>query len=351
MAIATRVGVRNRDTTLKRLKAALLGLTGVGETYLQNLQDDQRFELVALGDPDTDAIKSASQTYSICCFEDCRSLIVETIRTGLDVLFVALEPYQSIEFVALAARNSVAVYHKPPFARSVVEGRQLIQQFEQNRTPFVVSRLWPVEPAIERWGPLQDLLGPVFCACATIQTTDTTTGWRGDQVRSGGGVLLNGAYEQINLLVHLCGIPQSVYAGCSRCMVHGETRNYDTEDAVNVILNFTHERTGSISARRGVLQSSVNALVNGTHGTLNIQPNRIEFTPTDGSKSRRTKFDVDQIMNKEISAFATVCLGDVCSMITPAKDHLSTLAVIEAAYLSAKTGQPESPQQFLNDLQ
>jgi len=336
---------------LKRLKAALLGITGVGEMYLHKLQEDQRFEVVALGDPDTDAIKLATQAYPIRCFEDCRSLIVETIRTGLDVLFVALEPYQSVEFVTLAARNSVAVYHKPPFARSVVEGRPLVQQFDENRIPFVVSRMWPVEPAMARWGQLHDLLGDIFCASATIQTTDSTTGWRGDQARSGGGVLLNGAYEQIHLLVQLCGIPQNVYAGCCRSRIHGDTRNYDTEDAANVIFNFSNERTGSISARRGASQSRISALVDGTNGTLNIQPNRIEFTPVDGSKSRRTKLDVEPFIAREISAFATVCLGDVCSMITPAKDHLATLAVIEAAYLSAKTGQPESPQQFLNDLQ
>ena len=50
----------------------------------------------------------------------------------------------------------------------------------------------------------------------------------------------------------------------------------------------------------------------------------------------------------ELGAFATVCMGDVCTSLSRTEQHLTTLAAIEAAYLSAKTGAPESPQQFIN---
>ena len=80
-----------------------------------------------------------------------------------------------------------------------------------------------------------------------------------------------------------------------------------------------------------------------------MRRDRVEWTPLDGGKSRQSKIGVDQSIAREISAFATVCLGDVCTMMSMAKQHLPTLAVIEAAYLSAKTGAPESPEQFMID--
>lgn len=331
------------------MKVALLGLTGVGEMYLNLLREDQRFDLIAIGDTESDVLKSISDSISIRCYDDMRSLIVESARSGLNAIMVALEPFQSVEYLHLAAKYNVAVYHKPPFARNVQEARKLIKPFQEKNLPFVISQLWPVEPKVARWGRWEDLLGYTYCASGHVQTTDLPTGWRGDRLRAGGGVLLNGAYEQTHFLIQRFGTPQTVFARCCRAYPTSETRNYDTEDAVTVVFDFDNDRTAGLTAWRSNPTAQINVSITGTSGILHVQQHKIELTSTVKNKTRRAKIDTASSIASEMGALATVCMGDVCTSLSHGDQHITTLATIEAAYLSAKTGAPESPQQFLND--
>ncbi|MHC4698278.1 MAG: Gfo/Idh/MocA family protein, partial [Planctomycetota bacterium] len=233
---------------MEQQRVALIGLAGVGGDYLAALRSEDGFDLVAVADTNREVLRQQVKPASggsLGVYEDYRSLIVETAHAGLDLLFVALEPFQSIEFVELAASRGIGVFHKAPFARDVEEARRVIAQFEAHGCPLAVSRSWQhdcglmessAHPIRNPRKNLSELIGRVHAAAAIVRTADGADGWRGDRGRAGGGVLLNGAYEQVDMLISLLGVPESVYAQCSFQGAPGAVRKYDTEDAATLSL-------------------------------------------------------------------------------------------------------------------
>ena len=322
---------------MKPTKVALAGLGSTGLDYLDILEGSDRFEVVAIADSDQAVLRGHDLRGSFHIYEDYRSLIVESVHVGLDLLVVATESHHSIEFLSLAVDRGLAIFHKPPFARNLQEGRMLVERFETANCPFVIAREWhrdgwPTDPKT-----LAQRAGHVHTALGEIATRDEPNGWRGDSLRAGGGVLLNGAYAQVDLLVALLGMPDSVYAVCGFARAPGETLNYDTEDIALLLLRWGSDRSATLAARRGVTPGKWHVMLAGTRGTL-VWPGA-ESSP-DGEEE--DAHHTDGIADQMSSVFGMAESG-VRRAISTAKDHLATLAVIDAAYLSAKTGTAEVP--------
>ena len=318
-------------------KVALAGLARTGLEYLDVLLDGDLFEVVAVADSDPAVLRERDMPGSISVYEDYRSLIVESALAGLDLLVVATEPYQSAEFLPLAVDRGISVFHKPPFARSLQEGRSLVARFEAADCPFLIAREWHRDGWPTDAETLANRAGHVFTAMGQIATGDEPGGWRGDSVRAGGGVLLNGAYAQVDLLVTLLGLPASVYAVCSFARAPGETLNYDTEDTAILLMRWGSDRSATLVARRGVMPGAWQVTLVGTSDTL-VWPTVSSGDDEDGHDEQSTAGIAFQIRSAA-GIFETV----VRRSDLTARDHLATLAVIEAAYLSAKTGAPEVP--------
>ena len=72
----------------------------------------------------------------------------------------------------------------------------------------------------------------------------------------------------------------------------------------------------------------------------------------DGAETRSSQAAPKSTYNAQIEAFAQALLTGAKTGPCAASTHLATVAVIETAYLSARTGEPESPQHLyhLHDL-
>lgn len=324
-----------------------MGLAGVGADYLAAIRSDDQFDLVALADTDPQVLRRHSEGTPVRAYEDYRSLIVETAHSGLDLLFVTLEPFQSLEFVDMAAARGIGVFHKAPLARNVGEAQRLVRRFAESECPLVVSRPWQFEPAFSRLEPLTELAGHVYAVSAVAATADSPLGWRGDSVRAGGGVLLNGAYEPLDILVHLLGLPEMVYAQCGLAVPPGTPRNYDTEDAAIVSLRFRGGQIGSVTAVRGAAEASWHIILTGADRTVELRPDRIMVSPHRGGIAECHTVQTGIRVAPAVSAFGAARLCGAAMSASAARQHLPTMALIEAAYLSAKTGAPESPERFI----
>ncbi|MCH8148064.1 MAG: Gfo/Idh/MocA family oxidoreductase, partial [Planctomycetes bacterium] len=253
---------------MKSRKVALAGLTRTGLDYLDILRDGDLFEVVAVADSDPAVLRECDIAESVSAYEDYRSLIVESAHSGLDLLVVATEPHQSSEFLPLAVERGIPVFHKPPFARSLQEGRSLVARFEAADCPFLISREWHHDGWPTGADMLENRAGYVHTAVGQISIGDEPGGWRGDSLRAGGGVLLHGAYVLVDLLVTLMGVPDSVYAVCSFARAPGETRNYDTEDNALLLMRWGANRAATLVARRGGRGGAAQVTLVGTNDTL-----------------------------------------------------------------------------------
>lgn len=343
-----------------------MGAGGAGAEYLAAIRSDQRLALQAVADTSADVLRKHAEPLGVRTYQDHRSLLAECAQTGLDLLVVALEPYESLPFVEMAATRGIPVLHKPPFARNLREGDRLVDLFEGRDCPFVVSRSWQNEPA---FSPLMELARPVtevLLATAHVHTTDTAAGWRGDAGRAGGGVLLNGAYEAVDLLVHLLGQPETVYARCATAPVlthpgerhalyeyesrrpapadtYRSSRTHDTEDVALASMDFGRLGIASVTALRAAPEAEWRVALMRADTLFELNTERMTITSRDGGEPQRYTVWTKHPVSHTLGAFASFLLGEKPVVTSTAREHLATLAAIESAYLSAKTGEPESP--------
>ena len=127
----------------------------------------------------------------------------------------------------------------------------LVERFETAGRPLVVARWWQHDPAMRNHVLNGTITADAFAVSIVLATADRPAGWRADRGRAGGGVLLNGAYGHVDLLVHLLGTPESVYAQTHRLDFLPGASVYDTEDVAHVVLRFEGGRGAVLSAWRG----------------------------------------------------------------------------------------------------
>ena len=264
---------------MEPLKVALLGLRGEGSAYFSAIRSSELYELVAVGDRDAERLRRCCEATPIATYQDFRSLVVENAPRGLDAIFVALEPFESQDFLKAAAERGVPVFHKAPLARTAADARSVAGWFEKAGAPLVVARPWAFEPAYRDLAGIEELIGRVYTATVSIRTTAGADGWRGDSVRAGGGVLLNGAYEPLDLIVHLMGRPECVGAYCNRAVPPGRACSYDTEDAAQASLWFSETRTATVSAFRHAARVTQVITLAGDRGTLDLTEKKSVFEP------------------------------------------------------------------------
>lgn len=341
---------------MKRLKTALLGLRGVGADYLDALCGDDQFELIAVGDTDARAQADRLAELSVRHYTDYRSLVVETASAGLDLLVVALEPRESIAFVTLAASRGVHVFHKAPFARGVDEGLEIIRHFADHKAKIVVARPWEFDPALAPLASLEQLVGQVYAATAFVTVSPGSGGAYGTIETVGDGTLLHEAYEVIDLLVHLLGRPESVYAQRAAAA--------RTHEAVVMTLRFADELVGSVAVlggstdrQAGSTATSWTVTLAGTKATATISPGALLVSSHEGGGSTaragkvESTFKASLPVSRALSAFGGALLSGVAEVKGAAEKHLATVATIEAAYLSTRTAAPEAPGRLLGSIQ
>lgn len=320
------------------VKVAVVGLSPTGERYLKILHQSEGFEVCAVADADAANRRRLDPGGRYRVYEDCRSLVLETSRAGLDVMVVALEPYQTRDILPLAADQGIAVFHSAPFARTVREGRQIVERFEGRGVPLVVAREWSHHGLPRAGSDFLNHPDHIYTVIADIEVACNALGWRGDAARAGGGVLLNGAYEVVDWLVAGLGLPEAVYAVCGFAQVPGTTRSYDTEDHVAMVLRLSGDRSVTLTVRRSERTNDRRITVVGTNGTL-IHTGNVPGQAADD----QMEADADVELLTQVGAVAVPGTDKPSA----AREHLSALAVIEAAYLSARTGSPEVPSRFL----
>ena len=325
---------------MARLNATVLGLPDAGAELCAAVAADPVLELVAVADRDKARSQEAGARFGVPTYEDYRSAVIEP-EAG--VVIMALPPYERPEYLRLAAGRGLAVYACGPPLANVETAVEVARLFSEAGVPFVVSRFWQSEPAYAPLGEIETWAGRLFSANVNvISPAGDLQGWRGDSARAGGGVLLNDAYDQVDALVAVFGMPEEVYTVMPTTSDPNEMRSYDTEDAATVLMRFSAGRVATINCRRIGDQRYWRYRLHGTRATAWITPEEMVIADAEGRAPVSSKVRTKNRYAPGVSAFGRE-LTSGARIVSPLEEHLVTLAVIRTAYLSAKTGQPESP--------
>jgi predicted dehydrogenase len=353
------------------LKVALAGAGDLGGKCLDALAQEACWTLVGLSDQNARAGEKAAATAAVPFFRDHRLLLTQ-LRP--DVLIVATPAGPAVELVRLAVQMKVQVIKAAPLARTLEEAVGLVKNAEAAGQS--ISVLAPRRASASYRGLIQGAagLGRVFLARAVqMFNWGGPFGWRGDQASAGGGVLLEAGYEMIDLVVWAMGLPEEVYAVTGRqgrphmVQAGGDVESlgvYDTDDTAVATLRYGGGAAANIIVSWAAAPATEFVSLHGQAGSAEARPTECIFRDSSGKVLQRIAADdrpvsllAEQLKEMEQALSSAAAAGHqtpategaaaLPRVPCSAREHLLTMAVLEAAYLSDRTGQPEHPPRLL----
>jgi len=335
-----------------KLKTAILGLNEGGQLLLKVASQIDCLQIRAVADRDVNVAERFAAEYECVAFDDYRQLI---IQNQLDCLLVAAGMHSCDEYVRMAMKKKFNILKLAPAARNFEEAAEFVRLGEDENIQFAIAnpgrfarsflalREYLQESQIE-----QVFLISVFCSVGDQKHP----GWQNDPKLAGGGVLLHNCYQVIDQILLNFGIPQQVYSLNTNQAQDKQQRLYLTEDTAVVTMKFSDTFIGNLiaSRRAGIGRKQELLKVYGKDKILTVTDKRLMVSDGLGQVSEEFEYDEDELvcMTELLKNFALSILSpDKNKLCSSGRENLQDMAVIESAYLSARTSMPEEPARVL----
>ena len=339
-----------QDMSEKRLKTAVLGLDERGRVLLEAVSRTDYFQLQAVADKDSRLVEKIAAEYKCAAYDDYRQLV---IQNQLDCLLVAAGMYSCDEYIKTAMKKKFNVLKLAPAARNFEEAAEFVRLAEDENIKFAIGN---TNRFVQSFLALRQFLQEgrieqIFLITAVCNFGDQLhPKWQTDPKLAGGGVLLYNCYEIIDQLIWNFATPQQVYSLNTNTADDRQQRFYLTEDTAVVTMKFSDTLIGNLMASKAFGTRLEFLKVYGKNKILTVSNTRFSVSDGLGQVSEELEYDDDEIrcMTKLLVNFALSILEpDKNKLRGSGRENLNDMAVIESAYLSARTGMPEEPGRIL----
>ncbi len=341
----------------EKLPVAVIGACGFGGRTVEALRQAAGVELVGISDRDTTAIDALGEQFGIPAYDDNRSLLAETQPAAV---FLSVPPAAAPDIIAACAQRKIHVWKELPLARDLDEGLSMVRMMDAAGLKFAVGTQQRFAAGYSRARELisEGRLGEIFLARAHYMFNwGGELGWRGDAASSGGGALLELGYHPVDMLTWLIGVPDDVYglSICGHRFAESDQALYDTDDTAAAILRYPAGCMATVVTTRQSGPMREKLSLHGSEGSLSVGQDTCVLRDVDGNvldlpENPPAPLDV---FRRQVESFTKAVATDAKRYECSGWENLLNLAVIEAIYLSARTGQTESPIKLLKarDLQ
>ncbi len=342
-----------------KLKIAVLGLDEGSKVLLEALGQNDYFEIQAVADKDTNLVESVADECQCAAYDDYRQLIIEMdSRAGvndINCMLVAAGIHSCDEYVRMAMKKKFHIFKLAPAARDFEEAVEFVRLAEDMDIKYAIAnprrfaRSFIALREFLQQGRIEEIfLVTAFCSVGEQPYTD----WQTDPKLAGGGVLLHNCYWIIDQLVSNFGMPQQIYALHTNQAHDKQQRLYLTEDTAVVTMKFADTLVGNlVASRRGSIGPREEFLkLYGKDKILTVSNKRLTLSDGLGQTEEELEYDDDELfcMTEQLKNFAKSILSpDKNKLCSSGRENLPDMAVIESAYLSARTGFPEEPAKVL----
>ncbi len=334
--------------TTSILTAGILGLDKNGQLLLEAAHRSGYFHIQAVADLDHQRVEKIAAEFKCDAYTDYRQLIVQN---QLDCLLVAADIHTCDEQLRTAFKKKFNVLKLAPPARNFEEALDYVQMAESEKVRFAIanparfmsSHLTARE--LIRQGHVKQ---PYLLVAQCVGSDMGRCPWQADPKLAGGGVLLHNCYQTIDEILSNFLPPVQVYALTTNQAPDKQQRLYLTEDTAVVSLKFTDALTGSITAMRRRDTGSTETVLHiyGKDALLTVTDDEVRLRIHAELEERVWQFGETEhdVMARLVSSFArSLQTPDEYELISSAAENLKNMAVLDSAYLSARTGFPEEP--------
>lgn len=351
---------KDKDNTM--LKFAVIGIGRMGFRHAYNLYKHNiaGVKLVAVCDESQEARDKAKKFKGVGIYEDYKEMLE---KEKLDGVVIATPHYSHPEIAKYTIEHGVHTLIEKPVAVTTKAAKELIECAE--RCPDIkvgvsfnqrTNRMYKYAKKLIESGDLGEVQRVNFTATHWYrsQAYYDQGGWRATYVGEGGGCLINQCVHQIDALINIVGLPESIIS-----TMHTKDRKINVENEATALLKYkdfdciftasTHEIKGTncleIACDKGKLvigkyimkvykhksQKEVNATTTSGYGA------------TPSFKSYKTYGFITGLKDlvigqqaRSIRAFVKEINGTGKQLAT-LQDGLNTMEIINGIYLSSWT--------------
>lgn len=336
-----------------KLKTAWLGLNPRTAGLLESVCATGLYEIISIADSNYAGASKAAQIYNCTAFDDYRQFI---LQNQPDVLIVAEPISRCVEFVKTAIGKKCHILKLIPTAMNFELAAEFFELIKKNNVRYVTAAPARFAPGYERLVDFlrtknrKDFYFVNICATFGGDFFQPIASCAQTQRSSGRGVLLNECFELISLLVENFAMPTQVYALLTNQSPDKKAKQYFGEDTITASLVFRDGLIGTFLAARQTGSGSVAPIrIYGSKQNIIAAPNYLAIYDENNNLISENKYPLsaEKCIAEMFIDFGRALLEpDKYKMRNGFRLDLATMALIEAAYLSAKTGMPESPGRF-----
>jgi predicted dehydrogenase len=335
-----------------KLRTAVLGLAEAGRLLLKAAAETGHFQIQAVADRDTKVAERLAGQHECAAYDDYRQLV---IQNELDCLLVAAPMHSCDEHVRAAMKKKCNVLKLAPAARNFDEAAAIVRLAEEQAVKFAIANPYRFAGAfialrefLQEGRIEQAFLVTAFCNLGD----QSSASWHTDPKLAGGGVLLRNCYGIIDQIVWNFAVPQQLYALNTSRAQDKQQRLYLTEDTAVVTMKFSDTFVGNIVAFRQPREGPDQELLKiyGKDKVLTVSTTQLSLADSLGKIREKRRYDDNPLgrMAQVLENFAlSIKQPDKNRLYSSGRENLKNMAVIEAAYLSARTAFPEEPATIL----
>ncbi len=279
-------------------------------------------------------------------FDDRRVLLAQA---GVNAVLLVVSPRTGQELADEAVAAGVHVWRPPPLATSFAPAADHLRRVLAGHSTYRVSSLVDRgAEALRRTLTHPQGVVPAFSTLRLRTPGPPPASWRVSQKEAGGGVLCTDGYELLELLVAARGLPQSVYCQRAHCHRRQGEPPRETESVALAVVRYGDGELALIEAAWDAEPPVAELLLEGPSGRIQFVPGAARVLSLDGQSLANLAWGGPTWLTEELERFAAgVRSGRGGGELAPSLErHLAVSALLEAAYLSSRTGQPEDPRRL-----
>jgi len=224
-----------------RLRVGLLGCGGIAARHAGAVAAlGERMELAGCCGRDLDRTRAFAGQHGAIAYVDLDTMIDD----GIDLMIATLPPYNRHGEIEHAAQRGVHLLVEKPIALDMDAATRMVDAVEASGVVAAIGFMYRFGDAVRRWRSLDT--GPVGLYVGGYYCNALHAHWWRKRALSGGQILEQ-AIHQVDLIRHLVGEPDSVYARYAN-LFHRDVPDYDVEDVSAMIFGWDDGRLATLSA-------------------------------------------------------------------------------------------------------
>lgn len=318
------------------IRLGVLGAGIIAKSFMEAAPNVPGLDVAVICDIVEDAARALAEPHDIPTAADFRAVLADET---IEAVYIAL-PHNLHEGATIAAAEAGKhILLEKPMANSLEEADRMLAAQRRAGVKLMIGFTHRFHSELETAKRLIETgeLGQLTLAVDLMTTGGVIPGWFWQKPVSGGGVLhVNGAhsFDRLRWLT-----------GSEIVEVFAYAQTYDArktvEDSAVVALRFANGAMG-MTAHNWVTDTSLpfkcDLDIHGTEGAIRIDTwNSLEFS--NAHHTWRQRRERDDMFEKEIGEFVSAIVEDREPCVA-GEDGRRSLACVQAAYESARTGKP-----------